>query len=132
MTALEWFDLSVPLLGLAIVAAAPKLRRLPPPSTEPVPYKVTFGHYGAVFFTRLRPTGRWKLSSGPHNAGLVLHVQHRGWIFHEWVDEDHILWRAPEGEVVNACSRADETPPGFVQMVRAERAVERAWARRPL
>jgi len=41
----------------------------------------------------LKPTGKWKLETTPHNEDIHLWIEHKGWFFKIWVHESNIEFR---------------------------------------
>lgn len=60
--------------------------------------------YGFVEFKPLRPTGRWKIESGPYYED-ALFIEHQGLIFKSWVSSSDIEFRATECSEIFECSR---------------------------
>ena len=68
-------------------------------------YRMHIGAYGMTSFVTFRPTGRWKIVSGPY-CDEAMFVEHHGWIFDEWVHENNIVFLPAESEQMFDC-RAD-------------------------
>lgn len=64
------------------------------------------------FYESLRPTGRWKMESGPEQIGAI-YVEHQGALFNRWIHEDSIVFSPKEEEEVFSC-RAEQASPKIV------------------
>ena len=52
----------------------------------------------------LKPTGRWRLTSGPHFKDR-LSVEHQGYIFKRWVWEEDIFFSNAKTDNVFECAK---------------------------
>lgn len=53
-------------------------------------------------YYKLRPTGEWKLESGPYGKD-VMYVRHQGRIFKTWIHEDNIEFLPDEETTIFNC-----------------------------
>lgn len=63
------------------------------------------GHYWMSVvrkYSKLRPTGEWKLESGPYGVD-VMYVQHQGAILKTWIHEDNIEFLPDEETTIFNC-----------------------------
>ena len=53
-------------------------------------------------YERLYPTGKYKIESGPYYQDKIF-VQHKGWFFKHWIDEDDIFFFPEETSKTFTC-----------------------------
>jgi hypothetical protein len=54
-----------------------------------IPYIEIFSADWMIDYKPLKPTGRWKIESGPHYENRMF-IEHQGFIFKEWISEHRI------------------------------------------
>lgn len=52
-------------------------------------------------FTLLRPTGRWRIDTGPR--GIDLCIEHKGWLRRHWIHEDRIVFAPERSSFIATC-----------------------------
>lgn len=74
----------------------PQSKRRVDAMIKKVPYieKLTDVIMGHAFYKQipLRPTGRWRLVTGPDVEGYRLDIEHQGRFFKRWIHEYEIGW----------------------------------------
>jgi len=55
---------------------------------------------------KLNPTGKWKECTD-RNGNTTMYIQHKGWLFKQWVHEDNIFFsKGSEKEQIFTCKKA--------------------------
>lgn len=53
-------------------------------------------------YTKLKPTGRWALKSGPYYENKLF-IEHKALFHKKWIPEDHIVFLPEEQTTVFTC-----------------------------
>lgn len=71
-----------------------------------VPYiEIIGGLYEGTKYKLLNPTGRWKIVTLPYGVlEPILFIEHKGFIFKEWIRERNIVFRPEITEYINDCN----------------------------
>ena len=68
-----------------------------------VPYILEVGHNGVCHYKLLRPTGRWKIESGPYYERKMF-IEHKGVLFKQWIPEASIEFKPREESYIFECN----------------------------
>jgi len=65
-------------------------------------YEKCIGEYGSYYYRVIKPTGRWKLETGPYGKN-VMYIERKGWILRWWVHESNVVFLPKMSEQVFEC-----------------------------
>ena len=68
-----------------------------------IPYIETVKYMGIVSRKPLKPTGRWKIESCAYYKDRMF-VEHQGWIFKHWIDENSIVFCPANSTEIFTCA----------------------------
>lgn len=69
-------------------------------------YEIRISHYGGAYYHPVRPTGRWKIRTGPnHEHCSELFIECKGFLRNTWISERGLLIAPKEQTTVFECGK---------------------------
>jgi hypothetical protein len=68
-------------------------------------FRVVTGRYGMTWLKEFNPTGRWMIKYGPEWEGPIMMVEHKGWLFKQWISENNIRFGHRRESMILVCGK---------------------------